>query len=316
MTYSYDVKEELCHLKIPSKIQALLELSALAGFNAVVALTSYGSQLRFFSEHPDVIRRITSLVYLLYKEELSIVVQESGHLQLKPTYLTQFGDPILKRFLEDSGFDLMGGVVEAREDILSRLTNAQNAKAYLRGAFLAAGSIVDPDKSYHLELLVSRTNQAELFRYVARVQGLDFKETERKDETVFYMKNSEAISDFLVDIGATNAMLRLEDAKVLKAMANSINRRANAETANFDKQVEASAKQVHAINIIAKTVGLESLDTPLRQLAQARLKDPGMSLKELGEGLHPKLGKSGVNHRMKKIMKIAQDLEENGELKK
>lgn len=309
MTYSYDVKEELCKLKVPSKIQALLELSALAGFNAAVALTADGPQLRFFSEHPDVIHRITYLVHLLYHEDLAVVVQQNQGLQWKPIYLTQFGDPILQPFLEESGFDLMGGEVAARADILSRLSNPQNAKAYLRGAFLAAGSIVDPEKSYHLEVLISRARQVDIFRHVAQVQGLDFKWTGRKDDTVFYMKNSDDISDFLVDIGANKAMLSLENAKALKEVNNAINRQANAETANYDKQVEASAKQIHAIDKISRTLGLDSLDYPLRQVAVARLKNPDASLKELGDSLQPKLGKSGVNHRMKRILKMAEELD-------
>ena len=309
LTFSYDVKEELCHLKVPSKIQALLELSALAGFNAAVALTADGPQLRFFSEHPDVITRVTLLVRILYRQDLPVVVQQNQGLQLKPIYLTQFGDPILQPFLEESGFDLMGGEVAARADILSRLSNPQNAKAYLRGAFLAAGSIVDPEKSYHLEVLISRTKQIEIFRHVAGVQGLDFKWTDRKDDTVFYMKNSDDISDFLVDIGANKAMLRLENAKAFKEVNNAINRQANAETANYDKLVEASAKQIHAIDLISKTIGLDALDFPLQQVAMARLRNPSASLKELGEGLQPKLGKSGVNHRMKKILKMAEELD-------
>ncbi len=307
MTFSYEVKTELCHLKIPSKIQALMELTAFAGLNAAVALNQEGLKLRFFSEHPEVARRITSLLNLLYGIRPEMIAQQGGGIQVNPLYLTELGGPAMDRFIEESGFSLMGDEREEPKNILARLSNPENAKAYLRGAFLAAGSLVDPDKSYHLEFLIARKNQVPLFAHVAEVQQLPFKRTLRKTDTLFYLKNSEAISDFLVDIGAPQAMLLLEDIKAKKEMKNIINRQANADTANYDKQMEASARQIRAIDQLAKKPGLDQLPPPLRDLAILRLQRPEASIKELGEALRPPLGKSGTNHRMKKLLQMAEE---------
>lgn len=308
MTFSYEVKSELANLKIDSKIEALIELSSMARINASVSLKNGQLYLVFFSEHKDVILRVLALVNKLYKIKLNMYSREDGSLQIKPIYRTSFGGEYLETFLEESGFDIMGRAKANISDILSRLSPEKNAKAYLRGAFLAGGSIVDPEKSYHMEIVLSGQEEGKYLEFVGKKLDLAFKKTNRKDDKVFYLKDSELISDFLVDVGADRAMLSLENIKIKKEVKNDINRQANAETANYDKQIKASAEQIQYIDKIASKVGLDKIPETLSELAYARLKNPEASLKELGELLTPKLGKSGVNHRLKKLKKIADNL--------
>lgn len=308
VTFSYDVKSELALLKIERKIEALIELSTMAGLNASVSLQGGDLSLRFFSEHPDVILRVTELVKKLYKLKPEVYERSDSNLQIKPIYRTGLSGQALEMFLEESGYDIMGKAKAPVADILSRLNPEKNAKAYLRGAFLASGSVVDPEKSYHLEIILKNPQQCRCLEHVAKVLGLEFKKTMRNDDHVYYIKDSENISNFLVDVGAGKAMLELENIRISKEVSNDINRQVNAETANFDKQIKASAVQIQHIDKIASKVGLDKLPESLRQVAYTRLKNPEASLKELGEKMSPKLGKSGVNHRLKRIKEISDKL--------
>lgn len=310
MGFSHDVKEEISHRKLNSKIETLIELTALAGFNANLAVSREGVRLRFFSENPAVIQRITFLIHDLYRTDLEIFSEQNDQLHQEPVYFTFLSEPYLAQFLETSGFDLLGQATDRPESVLSRLSNEKNARAYLRGAFLASGSIVAPEKSYHVEVLVNSPKEMPVFAHVAKVLGLSFKTTKRRETKIFYLKDSETISDFLFDIGATQAMLRFENAKAKKDLNNGINRQANAQMANLDRQVKTATAQLQAIEKIQEKMGLERLSPGLREMAMARLKNKTANLRELGEALHPKLSKSGVRHRLDKLCAIAWDLEE------
>lgn len=183
--------------------------------------------------------------------------------------------------------------------------------AFLRGAFLSCGTVTNPEKDYHLEFVVPFLNLARDFiTLLSEVNSLDLQPAlvNRKGAYVVYIKGSERIADLLTYIGAPNAAMELMQVKMVKEVRNYVNRKTNFETANIDKTVSAAAKQVEAIEKISRSMGLESLPEELRELAALRLENPEMSLRELGENLSEPISRSGVNHRLQRLMEIAENL--------
>lgn len=183
-------------------------------------------------------------------------------------------------------------------------------RAFIRGAFIAVGSINDPEKNYHLEFVLSDKETAEQLRDIINTFGLDAKVVERKDHYVVYLKEGEQIVDLLNIMGAPLALMDLENVRIVKEMRNDINRKVNCETANLNKVVGAAVKQLEDIQYIEATIGLSKLPEQLEELARIRLEYPDKSLKELGSFLMTPVGKSGVNHRLRKISSIAETLRE------
>lgn len=181
-------------------------------------------------------------------------------------------------------------------------------QSYLRGAFLANGSVTDPSKGYHFEIVSDYEEQAQLIMDIMRGYGLEPKRIQRKKYHVVYMKDGSMIVDVLNVMGAHVSLMNMENVRILKDMRNKVNRRVNCETANINKTVSAAVRQIEDIQYIEQTKGLEYLPEQLRVIAIARKEEPDAPLKELGESLTPPLGKSGVNHRLRKISEIADEL--------
>ena len=177
-------------------------------------------------------------------------------------------------------------------------------RALVRGAFLSCGTVIDPHKNYNLELITPYRELSEDLLELLHKAGFPFKAVIRKSKYVLYLKNSEAISDFLVYIRAFQAQMELLNVKIEKEIRNEITRSANSETANLEKTINAAVEQLHAIETIQKTIGLENLPEDLHEVAMLRLQHKDMSLTELGKRLNPPLSKSGVNHRLKKLMNM------------
>jgi len=180
--------------------------------------------------------------------------------------------------------------------------------AFLRGSFLSCGTITSPDKNYHLEFTVPFLNLCKDFRKVFSELGFEPKQITRNGYYILYFKDSESIEDILTLMGAVNASLELMSVKVYKDMRNNINRRTNFETANLDRIINAENIQKDAIKKIKNTVGINALPEELRRVAIIRLENDGLSLRELGEMCDPVLTRSGVNHRLKKIVEFANDI--------
>ncbi|MCD8230346.1 MAG: DNA-binding protein WhiA [Clostridiales bacterium] len=183
-------------------------------------------------------------------------------------------------------------------------------RAFLRGAFLASGSMSDPGKSYHLEIVCRRQEGAEELRGVMETFEIYPKIIGRKNKSVVYLKDSDSIVDILNVMGASNALMRLENVRIIKDMKNSANRQSNCDTANISKIVRTASRQLEDIRLIECRIGLEELPPLLREMAEVRLEHPEESLQELGAYLNPPVGKSGVNHRLKKLGEIAETLRE------
>lgn len=184
--------------------------------------------------------------------------------------------------------------------------NCRNA--FIAGVFLSCGTVSSPEKDYHLEFNVAYHNLAKSFITLLNEAELNPKLILRKGYNVVYFKDSEAIEDFLYIMGAASSMFDMMNIKIVKEIRNSANRKANCETANIEKTVQASMPQIEAILKIKKKKGLDFLSKPLREMAQARLDNPDLSLSELAASFDPPLSKSGANHRLKRIEEIAKDL--------
>jgi DNA-binding protein WhiA len=183
-----------------------------------------------------------------------------------------------------------------------------NIYTFLAGAFLSCGSITEPIKEYHLEFVVSYSELAEDLLLLIQSLGITAKLTERKGASVIYLKESESIEDLLTVMGATVSSIELMNVKIYKDVRNKANRIANCDAANIERTLKASEKQIKDIEYIASTVGLDSLPKELENIAEIRLENPDCSLKELGEMLDKPLGRSGANHRLRKISAIADEL--------
>lgn len=180
--------------------------------------------------------------------------------------------------------------------------------AFLAGAFLSCGTVSSPEKDYHLEFIISFLNLSKTFMTFLRELELEPKLTKRNGYNVIYFKDSEEIEDCLYIMGAPSSMFEMMNVKIVKEIRNSANRRANCETANIDKTVRASVRQLEAINKIKSKKGLSCLSPSLREMAQMRLDNPDAPLSELAEMFDPPLSRSGANHRLKRIIKIADEL--------
>jgi DNA-binding protein WhiA len=190
--------------------------------------------------------------------------------------------------------------------------NTQKMRSYLRGAFMASGSINNPETSrYHLEIYSIYEEHNQDICDMLNAYGLNARALERRNGYISYLKGAEKIADFLTLIGATNSMLKFEDVRIVRDMRNSVNRLVNCETANMNKTIDAASKQIDNIEFIQDRVGLQALPEKLQEIAELRLEHPEVSLKELGEMIPSgAISKSGINHRIRKINEFADHLRE------
>jgi len=195
------------------------------------------------------------------------------------------------------------------------ITN-NNVFAFLAGAFLSCGSMTEPIKEYHMEFAVPFEELCNDLRELIENLGISSKYVERKGVYVLYFKGSEDIEDMLTLMGATHASIELMNVKILKDVRNKANRIANCDAANIERTLKASEKQIADIEYIMETDGLDSLTPELRNMAMLRLENPDVSLKELGEMLDKPVGRSGANHRLKKLSEIAEAIRDRRERSK
>ena len=214
---------------------------------------------------------------------------------------------------EDKCSKLMSyfGHTKSEKSLKINFSNFDCAECYnnfLAGVFLACGTVSSPEKDYHLEYSVSYMNLSKSLVTLINELELEPKQTVRKGYNIVYFKGSEAIEDCLYIMGASSSMFEMMNIKIVKEIRNSANRRANCETANIEKTVRAAMPQIEAIVKIKKEKGFDTLSEPLREMAEIRLENPELSLSELGEMFDPPLSRSGVNHRLKRLMKIAEEI--------
>ena len=309
MSFSSKTKNELTRMIGEDKCCQIAELSALIKVSGTLSLSGFKKiDLTIVTENPAIARRVFSLLKKVFAINSEIHVKQNKNLKKTNTYLIQILDAtellgqlgILET--EDSLFGIREGISE------SIIKKECCKRAYLRGAFLGGGSLSDPEKGYHAEMVTHQEGFANALVTLLGHYDLAGKVIERKNQYVVYLKEGDQIVDLLNVIGAHSTLLEFENVRIIKQMRNDVNRLVNCETANMNKTIDASYRQVEDIKFIRDTVGLSYLPENLRELAALRLENTEISLKEMGELLEPPVGKSGVNHRFRKIEQIASDL--------
>lgn len=309
-SYASDVKKELTSLPVHPE-HAKAELAAFLRMNGVLSLHDHQFSLDITTENPAIARRIFSLIKTAYGIEPLLIVSKKMKLKKNYQYLVRLQKQVHEILTDLEIFDSNNGLITGIPEKI--MSSEQRAMSYLRGAFLASGSVNNPETSrYHLEIysLYEDHNQ-DLLKLMNNFFYLNAKETRRRSGYIVYLKEAEKIGDFLHIVGAVNAMLAFEDLRIMRDMRNSVNRLVNCDTANLKKTANAAAKQVEDIQLIEEKFGLENLPEKLTVLARFRLTHPELSLKEVAAQVPDgPISKSGVNHRFQKIREIAKQLKE------
>lgn len=334
MSFSTKVKEEIRKQSSSGRHCQIAELLALILATGEVELKDSQVKLILRPENELIGDKICWLIERLFDKEIT-VNRHSKYIEIEEQDMTDRLLQTLKLsdyvdFLEEDWLD-EEELLEIEEDdityVSSRGVSLQNChfpkqviqkdcckKAFIRGIFLATGSVNDPNKAYHFEIVVHNKEMATAVSDVINGFSLDAKIVKRKKYYVVYLKEGSMIVDILNVMEAYVSLMDMENVRILKDMRNDINRRVNCETANIKKTVNAARRQIEDIEYIEKTKGLKYLNESLRQLAELRLEEPDANLNELGEMLNPPVSKSGVNHRLRKISEIAKGLRENNQI--
>lgn len=291
---------------------AKAELAALIRMNGSISFSNKQLVLDILTENAAIARRIYTLIKKSFTVHIELLVRKKMRLKKNNVYLVRISQEAQKLLanlgIMKEGFQF---IREVSDDIKS---NGCCKRAYLRGAFLAGGSVNHPEtSSYHLEIFSLYEEHNTSLCELVNSYGLNAKVLERKKGFIIYIKEGEKITEFLNIIGAHQALLFFEDVRIMKDMRNSVNRLVNCETANLNKTVGAAMRQVDNIRFIQREVGLSILPEKLREIAELRVKHQDVTLKELGEMVTTgKVSKSGINHRLRKIDEFANKLR-NGE---
>ena len=292
MSFSGNIKEELSRHYARARHCCLAELSAIVHMNGTFYESAFGvCALKVHTENIAVARKCFTLIEKTFNIRTDIAVRKN------------------------TGRDSSSYLICAKGEELLAAKNASVQavcckRAYIRGAFLAAGSMSDPGKSYHFEIVCDTESKASHLRDIINSFDMDAKIVPRKKTFIVYLKEGAQIVDILNIMEAHVALMELENVRILKEMRNTVNRKVNCETANINKTVSAAVRQIEDISYIKETIGFDKLPEGLRDVALTRLEYPEAALKELGGLLQEPLGKSGVNHRLRKLSEIADKLRE------
>lgn len=294
MSFSSEIKDELVKNYAKARHCDLAELSALvrmSGSGGFFEEKNGTCILHFHTENLAVARKCFTLIEKTFNIRTDILIRRNP------------ATGNVSYFLRSKGIELLA----AKNAIVQ---SSCCKRAYIRGAFIASGSMSEPSKSYHLEIVCSTEMRAVFVRDMINSFGLDAKIVQRKKTFVVYLKEGSQIVDVLNIMEAHNALMALENVRIMKEMRNSVNRQVNCETANINKTVSAAVKQIEDITYIRDTIGFDNLPEGLKDVALTRLAHPEAALKELGGLLSVPVGKSGVNHRLRKLSEMAEKLRE------
>lgn len=308
MSFASETKKELTHLEVKDCC-ARAELAALIRMNGSLSFSNKKLIVNVQTENAAIARRIYMLIKKLFDDvPLEILVRKKMRLKKNNVYIVRLsydGEKVLKelKIIKES-FIFIHNI---SDDLIKKKCCK---RSYLRGAFLAGGSVNNPEtSSYHLEISSLYQEHSESLCELMNKFGLNSKTLERKKGYITYLKEAEKIAEFLNIIGAHNALLKFEDIRIVRDMRNSVNRLVNCETANLNKTISAAIRQVENIRYIQETVGIDALPEKLREIAELRITHQDVTLKELGEMVSGgTISKSGINHRLRKIDEIAEKL--------
>jgi hypothetical protein len=315
MSFASVIKKEITSIESDECCEQA-ELAALIRMNGMISVSREKYILDVQTENAAIARRIYTLTKSLYALPMELLVRKKMKLKKNNIYIVRMKKEV-DTFLSD--LDILKEPYTLKRDISEKYLREDCCKrAYLRGAFLAGGSINNPEtSSYHLEIHNFYQEHNDALCALLNDFDLHARKLERKKGFIVYMKEAEKITAFLSIIGAHNAVFKFEDVRIVRDMRNSVNRIVNCETANLNKTIGAAFRQIENINMIDNTIGLDQLPDKLREIAVLRVQHQDVSLKELGELVSSgKISKSGVNHRLKKLDEIADKLRRGETLEK
>ena len=319
MSFSSEVKEELCRQMGGARHCQIAELAAilsLCGNIQVLTEKNGVCGIRIQTENVWVANKYFFLLRKVFKISAEVSVRRNSRQNKALIYQIAVVDSQEAiRVLQAVKLVTGEGSIVENDSLVHPVIVQKNCcrRAFIRGAFLAAGSVSDPNRSYHFEIVCGTERQAEQLGELIRSLQIDAKTVKRKKYYIVYIKEGSQIVDLLGLMDARIALLKLENVRILKEMRGSVNRKVNCETANINKTVNAAVKQIEDIKYIRDTIGFSGLSNGLDEIAQIRLQYPEATLKELGLLLNPVVGKSGVNHRLRKLSSIADELREGKE---
>ncbi len=314
MSFSSKVKDELSHQLSPARHCQIAEIAAIISLCGRIQISENERYcVKIHTENVAVARKYFTLLKKTFNIRIDVSIRQGVENHRSRTYtvgVCRHEDAL--RVLQASKLIDRYGEIEENLSLAQNVVIMQNCckRAFIRGAFLAAGSISDPEKFYHFEIACATEGKAVQLQGLILAFGLDAKIVQRKKYFVVYIKEGSQIVDILNVMEAPVALMELENIRILKEMRGSVNRQVNCETANINKTVSAAVKQMEDITYIRDSVGFDRLPENLQEIAKLRLSRPEATLKELGEALDPPVGKSGVNHRLRKLGSMAEKLRE------
>jgi len=306
MSFAAQTKKELTMVETEQCCERA-ELAALIRMNGSVSLSSRKVVLDISTENAAIARRIYTLVKKHFSVHVELLVRKKMRLKKNNVYIVRMPERV-QEILSDlrivsEGFMFNSGIDR------NIIRKSCCKRAYLRGAFLAGGSVNNPEgSSYHLEISSMYEEHCQALVELANNFNLNARCIERKKGFIFYIKEGEKIIELLNIIGAHQALFKFEDVRIMRDMRNSVNRIVNCETANLNKTIGAAVRQIDNIKLLQKEIGLDNLPEKIREVAEIRLQHPDLNLTEVGEMLKVKVSKSGVNHRLRKIDEMAEKI--------
>lgn len=311
MSFSGNVKEELSRQLSSARHCQIAEITAIISMCGAVSIDSRGSySLKIHTENLAVARKVFTLLKKTFNIKIDVVIR-TNRVKGNVSYgvVIRRHDDTMRILQAAKLIDQYGEIEEEFSIVKNVVVQEQCCKrAFLRGAFLTSGSMSDPEKSYHFEIVCPGSRKAGQIQKIMQCFDLEAKIVLRKRSYVIYLKEGSQIVDVLNVMEAHSSLMEFENIRILKEMRNTVNRKVNCEMANINKTVSAAVKQIEDIKYLQETIGLEKLPDGLRDMAHTRLAYPEASLKELGSLLPAPVGKSGVNHRLRKLSELAEDL--------
>lgn len=303
MSFSNDVKNELSRIETNDAQGDKAELLGLLRMSGAIIIRGMNVGIHFSTENAALARRVLQLLKNNYQVQTEVVITRSRRLKKNNRYQVQvLPAPQVSVALQE--LQLLSVESDLKNPLL---TTYACKRTFLRGAFLGGGSVSRPASDYHLEMVTQNEDFAKTIIKVMQSFSLKAKLTDRKNEYIVYLKDGDSIISFLNVIGAHSAMMELENVRIVKEMRNNVNRAVNCETANLNKVVKAAVRQVACIRYVDEHLGLSELPQGLQDIARLRLEHPDVSLNDLVE-YSGGLGKSGINHRLKKLQELAKGL--------
>lgn len=300
MSFSNDVKNELSRIETNDPCCDKAELLGLLRMSGAIIIRGSNVGIHFSTENAALARRVLQLLKSNYQVQTEVIITRSRRLKKNNRYQVRvIPAPQVSKALTELQ------LLSVESDLKNPLLNNHCCKrTFLRGAFLGGGSISRPSSDYHLEMVTGNEDFAHSIIKVMHSFSLKAKLTDRKNDFIVYLKDGESITKFLSVIGAHNSMMDFENVRIVKEMRNNVNRVVNCETANLNKVVKAAVRQINCIKYIEQHLGLNQLPQALQDTARLRLEYPDASLNELVE-YSGGIGKSGINHRLKKLQEMA-----------